>query len=89
MCPLFNHLSYPRAGKYCRGVDGLIKAIQLLERFFESVKSFSRSMQKAWPSMTLSEYPCSVILASLGVQVVLISAYLSHEKIELSLDIVD
>ena len=39
--------------------------------------------------MTLSEYPCSAILASLGVQVVLISAYLSHEKIELSLDIVE
>ena len=66
----------------------LIKAIQLLEGFFESVKDFSRSMQKAWPSMTFSEYAIvALFLASLGLQVVLSSAYISHVKIELPLDI--
>ena len=39
----------------------LIKPIQLLDWFAESVKSFSRSMEKAWTSVTLSEYPCSAI----------------------------
>ena len=66
----------------------LIKAIQLLERFFEGVKDFSRSMEKVWPSMTLSEYAIvALFLASLGLQVVLSSAYISHVKIELPLDI--
>ena len=83
-CPQFNQLIILELGN----TGGtMIKPIQLLEWFSERVKSISRSMEKAWPSMTLSEYPCSAILASLGVQVVLISAYLSHEKIELSLDI--
>ena len=56
----------------------LIKAIQLLERFFEGVKDFSRSMEKVWPSMTLSEYAIvALFLASLGLQVVLSSAYIA------------
>ena len=67
----------------------MIKPIQLLDWFFESVKSFSRSMEKACPSMTLSEYPCSAISGLIGssLKVLLISAYIGHEKIELSFDI--
>ena len=87
MCPPFNHLSYPRAGKYCRGVDG-----------WSSQSSCSKGSLRVWKvSQGQWKRPGhqwhfqgtlkALFLASLGVQVVLISAYICHEKIELSLDI--
>ena len=58
ICPRFNRLIILELGN----TGGtLIKPIQLFEWFSKSVKSFSRSMEKAWPSMALSEYPCSAI----------------------------
>ena len=62
-CPRFNQLIIPELGN---NGGTLIKPIQLLDWFAESVKSFSRSMEKAWPSMTLSEYPCSAISGLIG-----------------------
>ena len=55
ICPRFNRLIILELG-YTGGT-----LIQLFEWFSKSVKSISRSMEKAWPSMILSEYPCSAI----------------------------
>ena len=64
ICPPFNQLIILELGN---NGGTLIKPIQLLEWFSESVKSFSRSMEKAWPSVTLSEYPCSAISGLIGI----------------------
>ena len=56
ICPRFNQLIILELGN---NGGTLIKPIELLGRFSESMKSFSTPMEKAWPSMTLSEYPCS------------------------------
>ena len=44
-------------------------------------------MEKAWPSVTLSGYPESAISGLIGGSTGANSAYICHEKIELSLDI--